>query len=127
MCYNQVSTVAILLTVDTIHIDSINMCNRTPLRVACRYGSVSSIQLYTQDTRCTQDVLNRKDSVGYTALMGAVYRGHLDTVKHLATVPGVDFNTKDNEGRTLVEVAREEKHVDMVVFYWEETKQLVWQ
>ena len=54
--------------------------------------------------------------------MSAVVNGHLDIVKHLATVPGVDFNTKNNEGSTLVDVARDMKHEVIAKFLLEKLK-----
>jgi len=119
MRFNQVSTVGILLSVPTVHIDSTDMYNHTPLHRACCKGSLSSIQLYTSDTRCTTQILNMKDIYGKTALMWAVYYGHLDVVKYLATVPGVDFNTKDNNGKNIQDVARDRKCTGIVKFLLE--------
>merc|ERR1719147_496118 len=41
-----------------------------------------------------------------TALMRAVHYGALEIVKEMEKVEGIDFDTKDKDGRTLIEVAR---------------------
>ena len=38
--------------------------------------------------------------------MQAVYLGQLEIVKEMEKVEGIDFDTKDRYGRTLIEVAR---------------------
>ena len=38
--------------------------------------------------------------------MVAVYWGQLEIVKELEKVEGIDFNTKNNDGKTLIEMAR---------------------
>lgn len=51
--------------------------------------------------------LNWRDTEdGMSPLMGAVGAGSLGVVRHLVEVPGVDLETVDNLGRSLVEVAR---------------------
>ena len=39
-------------------------------------------------------------------IMMAVKWGHLESVKCLASVPGVDLGTRDKEGNTLIDMAR---------------------
>ena len=38
--------------------------------------------------------------------MEAVYWGHLEIVKDMEKVEGIDFDTKDSDGRTLIESVR---------------------
>ena len=54
---------------------------------------------------------------GKTVLMVAVTCGHMDIVKHLATVPGVDWDTKNDRGKTALEVARELKLAAIEKFF----------
>jgi len=115
MVGNQVSTVGILLSEPSLHIDSKDDYNATPFHLGCAAGSLACVQLYIKDTRFTEQMLNVK-SDGDTALMWAVLKGRLGVVKYLATVPGVDFNTRNKQGRTLVEVARDRKLKNVVRF-----------
>ena len=84
-----------------------NFDGRTALHWACQTNSnVAVVRLFCQDRRCTPSVVNIKDNDGRTALMKAVYLGKLEIVKEMEKVEGIDFDTKDSDGRTLIEVAR---------------------
>ena len=50
--------------------------------------------------------LNSKAVWGESPLMGAVARGQLEVVKALVEVEGIDVDTLDGQGRTLLQVAR---------------------
>jgi len=93
----------------------------TALHYACIHNSVSIIQLICQDSRCSPAVINKKNSDGETALMIAVRRGHLDIVKELDR-EGTDFFTKDNDGRTLIEMARRKNKVEVLEYLIERPK-----
>jgi len=78
----------------------------TALHLACDNNRVSIVKLLCQHSRCSPGVVNKKDRSGWTPLMIAVYRGHLDIVKGL-DMKGTDFFTKDSDGRTLIKAARD--------------------
>jgi uncharacterized protein len=48
--------------------------------------------------------VNAKDDVGWTALMGASYAGHLNLVQALLA-KGAEVNAKANNGKTALMVA----------------------
>ena len=104
---NQAEVVRYLLTQPELHLDKRYRDGDTALHGACLFNrDISVIRLFCQDRRCTPCVVNIKDNYGMTALMAAVYRGSLGIVKELEKVEGIDFDTKDSDGRTLIDVAR---------------------
>merc|ERR1719318_726370 len=89
----------------------------TGLHWASVVNNVECIKLFGNDPRCTSDVVNMKDNkLGETALMKAVRSGKLDSVRVLAQLPGTDFATKNSCGKTLLEVAIEHKHQDIMKY-----------
>ena len=82
-----------------------NIDSTTALHFACLKNAASVIILYCQDKRITADIINQKDKWGNTPLMEAVENGSLDALKELSKVDLVDWNTKDGNGRTVMEVA----------------------
>ena len=77
---------------------------RTALHLACRNGSVGMVRQLASHPR--QSSLNSKDSDGFTAIMAAVWRGHSECVLALGRLAGVELDTRDDEGKSLEEVAR---------------------
>ena len=73
--------------------------------------SVSIVRMICEDKRCNHSVVNMKDESGRTALMTAVYNGFVNIVKELDKVDGADFRTKDEFGRDLVEVTKEQMEI----------------
>eukprot|EP00092_Neocalanus_flemingeri_P019614 GFUD01021246.1.p1 GENE.GFUD01021246.1~~GFUD01021246.1.p1 ORF type:complete len:215 (-),score=58.45 GFUD01021246.1:107-751(-) len=117
MCHNQPSVVTTLLSSADTRLDVTNSYNGwTGLHNACYHNKVSVITVFCSDARCTPAILNMKDRQGSTALMFAVERGHLETVRELVTVKGTDFGTVNRQGKTLIEVARQQKHAEMLQF-----------
>ena len=53
-----------------------------------------------------QGSLNSMDKSGNTAIMEAVWRGQAECVLALGRVAGVELDTRDEDGRSLEEVAR---------------------
>ena len=76
-----------------------------PLHIAYSYNQVSIVKLLCQDRRCSPSIVNMKDIHGFTLLVWAVAKGHLDIVKEIDK-EGVDFRVKDKFGKTLIEWAR---------------------
>ena len=104
---NQAEVVRYLLTQPELHLDKRYRDGDTALHGACLFNrDIAVIRLFCQDRRCTPCVVNIKDNDGMTALMMAVYCGSLGIVKELEMVEGIDFDTKDSDGRTLIDVAR---------------------
>ena len=116
MQYNQASIVTRLLSIPHIRLDCTNGYGRTALHYACVYNRASVIAIFGQDSRCSPAILNMRNSMGWTAVMMAVYRGHLDCVKEMDKLEGTNFRTKNYAGDTLVDVARQEGH-EMVLEY----------
>lgn len=77
----------------------------TVLHYACHGNLVYILKLLCNDSRCNPAFVNKKDTFGDTALMKAVWKGHLDIVKEL-DIEGTDYNTKNKYGTTLIETAR---------------------
>ena len=107
MLSNHTEVVRFLLTQPELQLDKRNSYGDTALHWACsNNGMISVVRLFCQDRRCTPSVVNIKNYHGRTALMVAVYFGQLEIVKEMETVEGTDFDTKDSNGRTLIEMAR---------------------
>ncbi|KAI2503226.1 hypothetical protein MHU86_11249 [Fragilaria crotonensis] len=54
--------------------------------------------------------VNTKNDHGYTALICASSKGHLEVVRMLLNYNGVDVNVKDKHGKTALDVARDLEH-----------------
>eukprot|EP00092_Neocalanus_flemingeri_P021929 GFUD01023786.1.p1 GENE.GFUD01023786.1~~GFUD01023786.1.p1 ORF type:complete len:253 (+),score=68.48 GFUD01023786.1:228-986(+) len=113
MDYNQPSVVTTLLSSADTRLD-VTSYGETGLHTACYNNNVSVIKLFCSDARCTPAILNMQDTWGNTALMLAVEQGHLETVRELVTVQGIDIGTKNSEGRTALMIAVELGQLDAV-------------
>ena len=87
----------------------------TALHVACINNRVSIVELLCQDSRCSPGVVNKKNILGETPLVRAVCSGYLDIVKEL-DMDITDFSTKDKWGGTLIEMARERNHNELLEY-----------
>ena len=87
-------------------------------------NNVSMLQLFIQDKRCSPSIVNMKNIAGMTVLMRAVKMGSLDAVKELDKVEGTDFCTKDEYGKTLIEVARKKKRTAVLEYLMERNKKV---
>ena len=67
------------------------------------------------------DDLEAKDKDGLTALMVAVYNGHLEVVKYLAEC-GADLEASDKYGQTVLDIAKNWKRDDCVMILEEAQK-----
>merc|ERR1712129_84933 len=107
MQYNQASIVTRLLSIPHIRLDCTTQSDGwTALHWACYNNRASLIAIFGQDRRCSPAIINMRDSDGMTAVMVAVYFGHLDCVKEMDKLEGTNFRTKNAAGETLVDVAR---------------------
>merc|ERR1719427_976191 len=67
-------------------------------------------------SRMSVHMLNIKDRYGDSALMYAVYYGHLSCVVEMAKLEGVDWLTRDSQGDTLEDLARMMRHEHILPF-----------
>ena len=74
------------------------------LHCACQEDNVPAISLIARHP--SKPNLNTENSRGETPLMVAVKCGSINSVRCLLGLPGVDMETKDEEGRDLMEIAR---------------------
>ena len=103
----KAEVVRFLLTQPELQLDKRNSTGYTALHWACcNNRNVAVVRLFCQDRRCTPSVVNIKNNDGMTPLMVAVYYGSREIVKEMEKVEGIDFDTKDKDGETLIEVAR---------------------
>lgn len=105
--FTQEELVRTLLKFPELKLDKRDSLGMTALHQACEENSVSIVRMICEDKRCNPCFVNMKDDSGNTALMRAVKSGFVNIVKELDKVEGVDFRTKDELGRDLVEVAKD--------------------
>ena len=108
---NQPNILSILLTNKSIKIDI-----GKALINACLNKFNQCIRHLTKDTRCTTEILNRKNQFGETALMTAVVYGNTEMVEYLADLPGIDLKVKTNYGKFVMDLAMEqhdEKYINI--------------
>jgi len=111
VAYNQPDVVKLLLARQETRLDIADNDGSTPLHLACRYNRSDLIPLFCQDSRCTRDLLNKKEpDFGETPLMQAVLYGRLRSVKEMVKVGGVEFSHKNKKGKSALDIAREKKH-----------------
>ena len=105
----KMTLVRFLLSRPDTRLDIADRTGCTPLHLACRYNCVEVILPFCQDARCTQELINLKNNEGHSALMASVYhQGQVSSLKILSEeVQGIDWNTKNNDGKSLLEIATE--------------------
>ena len=97
------SVVELLLSQPSLDVNSSNSNGSTALHWA--RGNVTGLRLLLADPRLTS--INARDGGGWTPLMSAVWWGSVEVVRELVRVEGVDLETRDGEGRSLEQVARQ--------------------
>ena len=100
---NQPSILSILLSNKKIKLDI-----GTDLVTACLNQFNQCIRHLTKDTRCTAEILNRKNKFGETALMTAVVYGNTEMVEYLVDLPGIDLEVKNDYGKDVMDLAMEQ-------------------
>ena len=87
----------------------------SPLHKALQQENAEeAIALFCKDTRCTQDLLNKKDITGRTPLMLAFEMFKLACVKLQLTRPGTKFYITDIQGDTLLHTALKKRNCDEI-------------
>ena len=103
--HDRPEIVRLLLARDELYIGEYDF-GETALHYACLKGSAGSVALLGQDRRMTSQIINMRDITGETALMLAVYDGHLSCVEEMAKLDGVDWEMKNGKEESLEDVAR---------------------
>ena len=88
---------------NTTVIDQVTGGGKIPLHFACMFSD--NRDAVVRLARLTGQV-NKKDVFGDTPVMRAVYENNLVTVQAMMTVPGVDWQTRNDDGGSLKDVAR---------------------
>ena len=109
--HNHTQIVTILMSAGA-DIRAVDNTGQTALHMACGKGSSACIPLL--GSIMTISMINTKCIYGVTALMVAVKEGHLSCVEEMGNLDGVDWGTKEIEGRTLEDVARYVKGLKLV-------------
>jgi len=100
---NQPNILSILLTNQTIKLDI-----GTDLITACLHQFNECIRHLTKDTRCTTEILNRKNQFGETALMTAVVYGNTEIVEYLVDLQGIDLEAENDAGKNVKDLAEKQ-------------------
>ena len=103
--HNKLEIVKILLARDDLDLAVTDTYGETALHMACESGYADIVALICQDRRMTGQIINMKTNRGDSALMRAVSRGNLSCVERMSELEGVDWETKNNSGQSLEEVA----------------------
>ena len=106
MIHTQHREVRQLLLAKDFDITTVTSDGYTALHRAASNGIADAIPHIGNDRRMTSTLMNTKNRYGYTALMLAVGKGHLDCVKELIKLEGVDWDTKTHRGESLEDVAK---------------------
>merc|ERR1712106_45891 len=103
------SIVTRLLSIPHIRLDYSAWEGWTALHMACEKNFARGVALFGQDKRCSPGILNMKTTGEIywdTALLFAVDMGHFGCVKEMDKLKGTNFNTRNLDGETLIDVAR---------------------
>ena len=101
---NKLQATKLLLTNPDLRLDLVNVSGSSALHLACRKNSSSVIAPFCQDRRCTEEIINKKNKYGQTAVMLAVQFGALKCLKELDSIKSVDWETT-KKGKSLIDEA----------------------
>ena len=93
-----------LLQQPGIDLDCSNDNGCTAMHYACLYGRVEVLRMLLAAQ--SQGSINKRDKQGRTPLMSALEFGHVECVRMMVGVAGVDLKTRDEEGRSLEDRTR---------------------
>ena len=103
---NNIEIVRILLARDDLDIAATDAGGSTALHLACGKGSAECVALLGKDKRMSCWIINTKNEYGETAMMRAVEENYLSCVEKMAELDGVDWETENEDGENLEDVAR---------------------
>jgi len=122
MASGRPNIVTQLLARPETRLNTVDLEGRTPLHAVSTgafaiqdretYSSnlASSLRVFCQDPRCTLELLNKKDKKGCSPLMLAVSQNNAGNLLEFEKLEGIDWDTRNNEGQTLMDVAKSLRH-----------------
>ena len=143
---NHPSTLQLLLENSDVRLDFVDhqFNNWTALHWAC-FGSddkkcTECLEILVNDCRCNSDLVNSKNTKGDTPISHAVFKGNFEAVKILSSYPGINMDSKDNAGNSIITIAESQcgrrfadeskiqRHADILSFLrnkekWRNTKE----
>ena len=87
-----------------------NEIEQLPLHYACESGALDVVKMLVEagaGVRLT-------NGEGWTCLHVAAYSGHIETVRYLAGLPEVDVNHRNSDNHTVLHLAVDEEHTDVM-------------
>ena len=106
------TVVQYLLQLPEIDVNTKDDDGNTPLHFAIHVKQAAMIELLVKHPRCNS--INTKGADGVTPLMGAVYNSDVYSVWILLHTLGVDTDTRDNDGTSLMQLAEIKGHTTIV-------------
>ena len=113
------STLSILLASEKTRLDVVDgsLNSWTALHWACWGTEEKQTECLKQlllDNRCTPDLINKKNDNEKAAIWHAVFMGNLEAAKLLSDCPGIDMDTKDDDGNSLIDTSEERCNTNFV-------------
>ena len=99
---NHDGVVELLLSTQGTQVNAKTGDGATALHYACGSGSLASLALIVKSPGVQ---LNERNNYGCTPIMDAIRNSQTQAVLQMAAVPDVCLDVKDNQGRSLEEIA----------------------
>ena len=96
--------VRLLLEQPTADLNYPDIAGSTALHYAAELDNAEGVRLLLADPRLK--TTNHKSKDGNTPVMAAIIEGNVNALRELVAHPSVDLDTRDEEGKSLEEVAR---------------------
>lgn len=93
----------------------LNKYGWTALHTACYAGQLELVRYFLEE--CDGADVNQLNSNGWNSLIFAVYGGHLDVIDFLMFETTVEIDSKDNTGKTAIQIAQEIKDDDILELF----------
>ena len=115
----QIEIVKLLLVNQRIDINKANNDGITPFFIACERGQIETVNLLLGNERID---VNKADKNGRTPFCAASLKGQIEVLKYLlASERSVNLNEKDNEGKTSIDLVREQENKEK---QWRESEEI---
>jgi len=121
---NHVNIVTALLANPNIQLDIRDVSGGTALHWACSNNHSKVIALFCQHKFCRPAIVNTKAKDGSTALQCAVYWDNLECVEELDKLEIINFKAKDDNGDTVLELARKRNSERVLKYLLERRKKV---